>query len=84
VGEGLTLIEDTDWIDPIRLEARVAGVIERNRPRLVDPFLAPAALHRLTEELARSLGAAGIPDARAVALGLLVAALDRARIEPPA
>jgi hypothetical protein len=78
------VIEDADWTDPVRLEARVAGVVERNRPRLVDPLQAPAALHRLTEELARSLGAAGIPDARAVALGLLVAALDRARTEPTA
>jgi hypothetical protein len=75
---------DADWTDPIRLEARVAGVVERNRPRLTDPFLAPAAFHRLVEELARSLGAAGVPDARAVAIGLLVAAIDRAGIEPPA
>jgi hypothetical protein len=73
-----------DWTDPVRLEARVAGVVARNHERLVDPFLAPAAFHRLVEELARSLGAAGIPDAHAVALGLLRAALDRAGLEPPA
>jgi hypothetical protein len=66
----------------VRLEARVAGVIERNRPRLIDPIQAPAAFRRLLEELARSLGAAGIPDARAVARGLLLTALDRARIDP--
>ena len=75
------MIEDSDWTDPVRLEARLAGVIERNRPRLVDPVQAPAAFRRLTEELARSLGAAGVPDARAVAHGLLVAAIDRAGIE---
>jgi hypothetical protein len=69
---------DADWTDPIRLEARVAAVVERNRPHLADPVLAPAAFRRLIEELARSLGAAGIPDARAVAQGLLVAAIDRA------
>jgi hypothetical protein len=77
------VIEESDWTDPVRLEARVAGVIERNRPRLIDPIQAPAAFRRLLEELARSLGAAGIPDARAVAQGLLLTALDRARIDPP-
>jgi hypothetical protein len=78
------VIEDADWLEPVRLEARVAGVVARNRERLADPFLAEAAFRRILEELARSLGAAGIPDARAVALGLLVAALDRAGIELPA
>jgi hypothetical protein len=77
------MIEDADWTDPVRLEGRVAAVVERNRTSLADPYLAPAAFRRLLEELARSLGAAGIPDARAVALGLLVAALDRAGIDPP-
>jgi hypothetical protein len=74
------MIEEGDWTDPVRLEARVAAVVERNRPRLADPVQAPAAFRRLTEELARSLGAAGI---RAVALGLLLTALDRAGIDPP-
>jgi hypothetical protein len=77
------MIEEGDWTDPVRLEARVAAVVERNRPRLADPVQAPAAFRRLTEELARSLGAAGILDARAVALGLLLTALDRAGIDPP-
>jgi hypothetical protein len=77
------MIEEGDWTDPVRLEARVAAVVERNRLRLADPVQASAAFRRLTEELARSLGAAGIPDARAVALGLLLQALDRARIDPP-
>jgi hypothetical protein len=77
------MIEDADWTDPVRLEARVAGVVERNRPRLADPFQAPAAFRRLTEELARSLAAAGIRDARAVALGLLRAALARAGLDDP-
>jgi Helix-turn-helix domain len=68
------MIQDSDWIDPVRLEARVAGVVDRNRARLADPVQASAAFRRLTEELARSLGAAGIADGRAVALGLLRAA----------
>jgi hypothetical protein len=76
------MIEADDWTDPIRLEARVAAVVERNRLHLSDPVLAPAALRRLTEELARSLGAAGIPDARGVAAGLLAAAIDRAGLAP--
>jgi hypothetical protein len=59
------VIEDADWTDPARLEARVAGVVARNRERLSDPVLAPAAFRRLVEELSRALGAAGIRDARA-------------------
>jgi hypothetical protein len=78
------MIEEGDWTDPVRLEGRVTAVVERNRPRLADSVQAPAAVRRLIEELTRSLGAAGIPDARAVSLGLLVVALDRARIKPPA
>jgi hypothetical protein len=77
------MIEEGDWTDPVRLEARVAAVVERNRPRLADPVQAPAAFQRLAEELARSLGAAGIPDARAVACGLLLQAVDQAGIDPP-
>jgi hypothetical protein len=72
------VIEDADWTDPARLEARVAGVVARNRERLSDPVLAPAAFRRLVEELSRALGAAGIRDARAVATGLLQAAVRRA------
>jgi hypothetical protein len=77
------VIEDGDWTDPTRLEARVAGVVARNRVQLADPVLAPAAFRRLVEELSRALGAAGIPDARAVATGLLQAALDRAGLQRP-
>jgi hypothetical protein len=57
---GCRVIEDADWTDPLRLEARVAGVVARNRERLSDPVLAPAAFRRLVEELSRALGAAGI------------------------
>ena len=77
------MIEPADWTDPVRLEARVAAVVARNRERLADPVQAPAAFQRLVEGLARSLGAAGIPDARAVATGLLQAALDRAGLLRP-
>jgi hypothetical protein len=77
------MIEDADWTDPLRLEARVAAMVERNRPHLVDPFLAGAAHRRLIEELSRALGAAVIPDAQAVARGLLAAALDRAGLQRP-
>jgi hypothetical protein len=77
------MIEDGDWTDPVRLKARVAGVVERNRAHLADPFLAGAAHRRLVEELSRALGAAGTPDAQAVARGLLAAALDRAGLERP-
>ena len=63
---GCRVIEDADWIDPLRLEARVAGVVARNRERLADPVLADAAFRRLVEELSRALGAAGIPDARSL------------------
>ena len=52
------VIEEADWIDPVRLEARVAGVVARNRERLADPVLADAAFRRLVEELSRALGAA--------------------------
>ena len=72
------MIEESDWTDPVRLEGRVAGMVARNRERLSDPVLAPAAFRRLVEELSRALGAAGIRDARAVATGLLQAAVVRA------
>jgi hypothetical protein len=65
------MIEDADWIDPVCLEAQVAGVVARERGRLTDPRQAPAAHRRLLEELAQDLGAAGIPDPQAVACGLL-------------
>jgi hypothetical protein len=74
------VIEDVDWIDPVRLEARVAGAVARARGPLTDPRQASVTQRRLLEELARDLGAAGIPDSQAVAHGLLQAAFDRAGV----
>jgi hypothetical protein len=74
---------EADWTDAARLRAKVLGAVAHHRARLTAPEHSEATFAALHNALAGALAAAGIPDPEAVALGLLLQALNQAGIAPP-
>jgi hypothetical protein len=74
---------EVDWTSADRLRAKVHGAVARYRVLLTSPEHGCAAVEGLHDALTEALAAEGIPDPEAVALGLLLQALDQAGIEPP-